>query len=169
VTKLKASHSTSARWKIKSLQGGLEELYIRADPREISDPELASDLARYLCIRVSGFLEQATSIILKDFCEKNSWGLVQSFAHSWLEKSPNLSAEALCNLVRRFGKELGLELENFLATNELGTQLNSLIGIRNDVAHGRNQGISREQAWTYYETAQQIIEWLLEKFDSINS
>jgi len=168
VTKQKPAHSISARWKIKSLREDLEGLYVRADPRDIEDLELASDLARYLCIRVSGYLEQSTGVILKDFCEKNSWGAVQSFAHSWLDRSPNLSVDALVRLVGRFDAGLSRELEKFLAVNERGGRLNSLIGIRNDVSHGRNQGISRGQAWSYFETAEEIVEWLLDHFDSMN-
>ncbi|MFI9384203.1 HEPN domain-containing protein [Kutzneria sp. NPDC052558] len=164
-----AAHSTSARWKIGKLRDDLDGLYVRADPRSITDPEVASDLGRYLCVRVSGYLEQASGVILRDYCEKNSWGLVQSFAHSWLDKMPNLSADALIKFVKRFSSQHAGELEVFLSTEERGTTLNALVGIRNDVAHGKQQGISREQAWRYLEVVEQIVNWLLDQFDSMNN
>lgn len=93
---------------------------------------------------------------------------VQQFSVSWLERTPNLSSETLLKLVGRFNKNTENELSEFLKINERGSSLNSLIGIRNDIAHGRNQGLSRMQAWQYFEVTELIIEWLLCKFDSIS-
>ncbi len=168
MTKRKARHSYEARSQLSRLKNQLDELYIRADPRSISDPEIAGDLARYLCIRVSGYLEQATAIILRNYCEKNSYGDVQKFAMSWLDRTPNLSSDAMLNLVGKFNRSASDELKGFLEIEERGSSLNSLIGIRNDIAHGRNQGLSRTQAWQYFEVAELVIEWLLSKFDPIS-
>jgi hypothetical protein len=163
----KARHSAEARSQVKRLKSELDELYIRADPRDFADPEVAGDLARYLCVRVSGFLEQATVVILRSHCEKNSWGTVYQFAASWLDRAPNLSSVALIKLVKRFGNQAATELEQFLAEEERGSSLNSLIGLRNDIAHGKQQGMSREQAWDYFKVVEDVIEWLLDKFDPI--
>lgn len=167
--KLKAGHSIEARWQVKRLKSELDELYIRADPRTVSDPEVAGDLARYLCVRVSGYLEQATTIILRSHCVKNSWGDVQQFAMSWLDRMPNLSSVVLVNLVRRFNKQAADDLEEFLSVEERGSGLNALIGLRNDIAHGKQQGMSREQAWNYFELVELIVEWLLERFDPVTA
>ena len=102
----------------------------------IADPEIAGDLARYLCVRVSGYLEQATAVILRDHCTKNAWGTVQRFAISWLDRTPNRTSDALVKLVRSFSEEGADELLEFLAIEERGPSLNSLIGVRNDIAHG---------------------------------
>ncbi|MFI7594583.1 HEPN domain-containing protein [Micromonospora sp. NPDC049359] len=158
------NHSLKARYEVGRLKKELEELYIRADPRAIDDPELAADLGQYLCLRVSGYLEQATAVILRDFCSKNSWGFVQQFANSWLDRMPNLSSDALLKMVRRFDGSWADELEAFLAVEERRNSLNSLVGIRNGVAHGKQQGLSRKQAWEYFEVAEAIIEWLLDRF-----
>ncbi|MFC4116498.1 HEPN domain-containing protein [Nonomuraea zeae] len=164
MTRRKHSHSTSARWQIKKLRQDLEDLYVRADPRLFSDQEVAADIGRYLCVRVSGFLEQATSVIFREYCEKNSWGEVQAFALSWLDRMPNLSHDALVKLVSRFSREASVELKEFLDKEERRSRINALIGLRNDIAHGKQQGMSRGQAWEYYEVAEQVIDWLLDKF-----
>ncbi|WP_157596891.1 HEPN domain-containing protein [Streptacidiphilus rugosus] len=164
MTRKKANHSAAARAQVDRLKKSLEDLYIRADPRSIDDPEIASDLGRYLCVRVSGFLEQATQVILREYCTRNAWGEVQSFAHSWLDRMPNLSSDAFVKLVKRFNATWANELDGLLAQEERRASLNALIGIRNDVAHGKQQGMSRQQAWEYYELAEEIIEWLMERF-----
>jgi len=167
MTARKARHSHEARFQISRLKSELDELYIRADPRSIGDPEVAGDLARYLCIRVSGYLEQATAIILRSYCTKNSWGDVQQFAMSWLDRTPNLSSDSLLRLVERFNKAAAGELTELLKIEERGSSINALIGIRNDIAHGRNQGLSRMQAWRYFEVVELVIEWLIGRFDPI--
>jgi HEPN superfamily RiboL-PSP-like protein len=164
MSRRKPSHSNGALWQVQRLRRELDQLYARADPRDFDDPEIAADMGRYLCLRVSGFLEQATSIILREFCEKNSWGDVQDFALSWLDRMPNLSHGELVKLVGRFNKKAAQELDEFLLKEERKSRLNALIGIRNDVAHGKQQGMSRQQAWGYYEVVDLVIEWLLDKF-----
>jgi hypothetical protein len=149
------------------LKTQLEELYVRSDPRDFAEPEISADMARYLCIRVSGFLEQATAIILREHCAKNSWGKVHQFATSWLDRIPNLSQPGLLKLIYRFSSQTGKDLEEFLSAEERGSSLNSLIGLRNDIAHGRNQGMSREQAWQYFSVVEAIVEWLLVNFDPV--
>lgn len=163
----KAKHSAETRWQVKLLKSQLEELYLRADPRQIEDPEIAGDMARYLCVRVSGYLEQATATILRGHCAKNSWGTVHQFAVSWLDRTPNLNSDALVKLVRRFGSDSADQLQDFLSIEERASSLNALIGLRNDVAHGKQQGMSREQAWSYFELTEAIVEWLLDKFDPV--
>jgi hypothetical protein len=167
VTKRKAKHSLEARSQISRLKSQLDALYIRADPRSISDPEAAGDLACYLCVRVSGYLEQATAIIFRSYCGKNSYGEVQQFAMSWLDRTPNLSSDALLQLVKRFSNLAADELAEFLDAEERGSSINALIGIRNDIAHGRNQRLSRMQAWRYFEVVELVVEWLVDRFDPI--
>lgn len=159
----KAAHSQHTSRRIGLLRKQLDELYIRADPRSIDDPELASDLARYLCVRVAGFFEQATGLILRDHCEKGSWGATQTFALSWLERIPNLRPDAFATLIGKFDSALAQEAKELLSAEERGGTLNALIGIRNDIAHGKNQGISREQAWSYYEVVTFMVDWLESK------
>lgn len=165
MTRRRAKHSTAVRYQLELLRRGIEELYLRADPRSVNDPELAADLAQYLCLRVSGYLERATGLILKDYCTKNSWAGAQQFANSWLDRIPNLSADALTKLVSRFDQQWSKELVEFLEIEERKGSLNALNGIRNGVAHGQQQGLSRERAWAYFELVEAIVDWLLERFD----
>lgn len=169
MTRKRASHSLAARVQVERLKKSVEDLYIRADPRNIDDPEIASDLGRYLCVRVSGFLEQATQVILRDYCSRNSWGEIQTFAHSWLDRMPNLSSDALVKLIKRFNESWATELEEMLSKEERKASLNALIGIRNDVAHGKQQGMSRQQAWEYFELAETLVDWLLERFGDVSA
>lgn len=160
------AHSTSAAQELAKLKAQIEALYVRADPRSVDDPELASDLARYLCLRVAGYLEQAMSVCIRDRCLKGSWGIAQSFAMSWTDRMPNMSADAYVKVVGRFGPALASGANDVLAEDERRATLNSLIGIRNDIAHGKNQGISREQAWEYFKVVEVLADWFAGQISS---
>jgi hypothetical protein len=156
----------SARTAIERLERDIEALLERAsaaDPVE----ELAGDLCRYSCVRICGYLEQSLVQCARSLCDANSWGSVQEFALSWLEKAPNPRADALVGLVRRFSGAWGEELEAFLAENEYGTRINALVGIRNDIAHGKNQGVSIMRAREYFDMTRHIVAFLLARFEPL--
>jgi hypothetical protein len=51
--------------------------------------------------------------------------------------------------------------------DERRSRINALLGIRNDIAHGKNQGVSRTQAWQYFELVNNVLEWILTRLDPI--
>jgi hypothetical protein len=80
---------------------------------------------------------------------------------------PNLSADVLTKLIQRFSVSWADEFELFLSVEERRSSLNALVGIRNGVAHGRQQGLSRERAWDYFYVVESVIDWLLERFGDV--
>jgi hypothetical protein len=122
---------------------------------------------RYLCVRVSGFLEQALLAATRSLCEARSSRECLRFGLSWLERAPNPRADEILKLVNRFDSSWSQELELLLAEDERRTRINSLLGIRNDIAHGKNQGVSSVQAWEYYRLAVEIVEWILDRFEPL--
>lgn len=124
---------------------------------------LQDDLRRYFCLRCAGFLEQVTYEILTEFLIQKSGGPVHSFATSYFPKSPNLNARAFETLIGRFGKETTKSLEEFM-TEERREGLNTLLEIRNLVAHGKDIGGAKLDPAGHYETCRATYRWLLEEF-----
>jgi cellulose biosynthesis protein BcsQ len=99
--------------------------------------------------------------------ERESGNRALAFSLSWLERPGNLSAEKLRRLTGRYSSKWQEELDVFLSEEERKSRINALVGIRNDVAHGKNQGVSRKQAHDYYDLAQEMVEWFLKRFDPL--
>ena len=95
-------------------------------------------------------------------------GIALSFAQSWLERSTNPRAQEVIRLIGRFSTVWAEELKLFLSEDERYSRINALLGIRNDIAHGRNQGVSRGQAWDYYQLVCDILEWVLDRLDPVS-
>ena len=153
----------SARYDMGRLTEELDRLFDRADELDRGS-EIAGDINRYLCVRVSGLLEQSI-LMLADRIFLVGQHIGQQFGLSWLERAPNPSKVEIVKFVGRFSSCWADELTALLKDDERGTRLNSLIGIRNDVAHGKNQGVSLMQARGYYELVREVIDWVADRLE----
>jgi hypothetical protein len=161
-----ARYRTSARTEINRLKRSLEKLYLRCDQLD-SGSEISGDMNCYLCVRVSGFLEQSLLAASRSLCEARSSRESLKFSLSWLERAPNPRADEIIRLVNRFDANWSQELRTLLSEDERQTRINSLLGIRNDIAHGKNQGVSKTQAWEYYQLAVEVVDWILDRFEPL--
>jgi hypothetical protein len=127
--------------------------------------EMDSLAGRFLCIRVCGFLEQSMLTCSRALCERSSWGEGQEFALSHLEKSRNPKSERLIEHVRRFNASWADELDEFMSEDETANRIDSLVGIRNQIAHGRSQGIGRVSSFEYFGVVDKVVDWIVDRFD----
>lgn len=142
---------------------GLQSRLERIDPAT----EIAGDMSRYFCVRISGFLEQAVVAYSRSLVEQSSWGPGQAHGLSHLKKSFNANSSALQTAVMRFSKKWAEELGDLLAADERSQRLNALLGIRNDIAHGKNQGVSLSQANDYLKLVEEVIDWFACRFEPL--
>lgn len=154
----------AGRTEISRLRKSLDDLFDRVatvDP----EGEIAGDLNRYLCIRVSGFVEQSLLSLGRAAVERLSGNIATAFSLSWLERAPNPTAREIERLVGRFNPLWQAELGDYLAEEERRSRLNALVGIRNDVSHGKNQGVSRRQAQEYFALAIDVVTWIADHLE----
>jgi uncharacterized protein YutE (UPF0331/DUF86 family) len=157
-----ARHQTLARTEITKLRKSLDDVISRAD--NVVELELRADMARYACLRLTGFLEQALITSATQLVKTQSSGSPQTFALSHLQKSFNPRSEAILKHVERFKTEWRDEFEQLLSEDEGSQHLNSLVGIRNQIAHGQSQGVSIERVKEYRKTVDEVVNFLLDRF-----
>lgn len=162
----RSRYQPSGRTEVRRLRSQLEDLFLRVEQVDAAS-EIAGDLHRYLCVRVSGFLEQSLISSARACCGQMSSGRALEFASSWLERSPNPRAMEVVKFIGRFDSDWADELASYLEVDERGGRVNALLGIRNDVAHGKNQGVSRRQAWDYFELVCELTDWILDRLDPL--
>ena len=115
--------------------------YLRNKP---DVPEsLVSAYLGFLTVRLAGFLEEALPLFAEWLIERQSSAHARTFATSFKDQTGNLSSERLKQYVQRFSGELADEMESaVLSEGERRTTLNSLVGVRHAVAHGRDYSAS---------------------------
>ena len=125
------------------------------------NPELQSQWARYLCVLVSGFLEVSICAIYNQFARKRASPYVANFVEFELGDFQNPKMGKIIELTRAFNPQWANELE---AATEGGIKdaVDSIVANRNQIAHGRDVGITYIRMKNYYERAIKVVD-LIEK------
>ncbi|MFF4555375.1 HEPN domain-containing protein [Streptomyces sp. NPDC001422] len=125
------------------------------------DIPLQEDLHKYMCIRLSGYLEQLMFEAISGYIASATGGASKSFAMSFFKKAPNLTPDALEKLVGRFGEPWETELSNFLDSEERRNSLGGLLAVRNKVAHGQSYRGGQLNVANYKRLVDDIHSWVV--------
>lgn len=159
------------RAQVLRQKAALERTFARANKIAVDNYELRSDLAKHLCVLISGWLEASAYELAKQRCRMNSNGPVLSYSLSQLSWTKNPSAETLLELVGFFDLSWQDEFEEIMNL-ERKSAVNSIVGLRNDIAHGRPQGtasLSLARVAAYYESVTEVVDYLMDLFDPVRS
>lgn len=120
--------------------------------------ELLSDFARYLCVLVSGFVEQATIELLIEYVRIRSAPRIQSYVEHHVRRLSNLNTPKLIDVLCSFDPEWRSELETFIV-DEYKDALDGIVDLRNTVAHGGYAGgVTLSRVDGYYARIKTIID-----------
>lgn len=119
--------------------------------------ELSADLARYLCVLISGFLEQAAIELLLEHTRQRAAPSVQKYAGGKLYRFTTANAQNLLDLVGSFEADWHNDLKGYLV-GEYKASLDSVVNIRQAVSHGRYVGVTIAQAKVHYERVKEVVD-----------
>lgn len=143
----------------------LNEAFERARDFDALGP-LSVDLSRYLVVLVAGWMEQSAFELARARCRRDASGPVQSFSLAHLDRTRNARHEELLDLVGRFDKGWRDQLDSFI-TSDKKEAINSIIGLRNQVAHGNpwthNASVARVS--NYFESCRTVIHHIADILD----
>ncbi|WP_438314541.1 HEPN domain-containing protein [Streptomyces sp. HUAS TT3] len=127
------------------------------------DIPLQEDLHKYMCIRLSGYLEQLMFEAVCGYISSTTGGAARSFALSSFSKAPNLTPEALEKLVGRFGDAWKSDIIDFLDSQERRNSLGNLLAVRNKVAHGQSYRGGQMNVATYKQLVDDLHSWVVSR------
>jgi hypothetical protein len=130
-----------------------------------TEEELASEYSKYLCVLLSGYVEESTRVLLTAYALKRSNPEIASFASKKIQEVTNLKEEKLTGLLSMFSKTWEEEFSIRMQTGEKDA-LDSVVAIRHLVAHGRPTNISFVRTKGYHKLIKSIVRILDE--DIIN-
>lgn len=119
--------------------------------------ELQADYARYLCVLVSGFVERAVAEIVMDYAQGKAPAQLQSYLETSLKRLTLVDKERLLQVVGSLDAGWRAELERYVV-DERQAAINSIVGLRNDIAHGGSGSIGLLQMEKYWVAAQEVVE-----------
>lgn len=122
-----------------------------------ADAQLLSDFACYLCVLVSGFVEQATIELLLEYVRIHSEPRIQRHVERHVRRLSNLNTPRLIDILGSFDPKWRSELQTFIVA-EYDDALNGIVDLRNAVAHGRYAGgVTLSRVDGYYDLIKKII------------
>jgi hypothetical protein len=138
----------------------LDELFQKA--KKIPDPELQSHWSRYLCVLVSGFLENSVRITYTEYARIRADVSVAEFVNNRLRQFQNPKMGSILELTGSFSQEWRYRLEED-TSGQLSESVNSIVGNRHKIAHGESVGLSLQTLMQYYGDALRVVALLREQ------
>ena len=148
----------NGRQEVSRLRRRLDATLSRA-PNSTADIEVQADFAKYFCVLVSGFLENAVIALLLDVAERRSAPEIAYFVERQLDWWTNPNAEKIAKLLGDFNPDWRLDAETYLVDERKAT-VNSLVSLRHRIAHGESVGTSLGQVTAYYATAVEVVAFI---------
>ena len=92
---------------------------------------------------------------------------MRSYARTWLERTRNPTFENLTDLVGRFDATWCAEFEQLLSDDDerLKREWAFLVDRRNRIAHGLNEGITRDKALMLKDVVVEVADWFILRFN----
>lgn len=143
--------------EVGRLQQRLDDTFRRT--RAITDAELLSDSAKYLCVLVSGYLEQAIIEILLQHVRRSANATIQRHLERDLRRQANFKTGKILSLFGSFSPAWEEDLATFIV-DEKKAAIDSIVSLRHTIAHGRHSGITITRVREYYAHVGIVVEHL---------
>jgi hypothetical protein len=144
-------------YTIASHRQRIEATFERA--AAVTDLQTQADLARYLCVLASGFLEQAIRHLYGQHASRAASPRVVRYVERRLEFFQNPNSQKLLALAGDFDQSWRTELEGFLV-DERRDHVDSVVANKNQIAHGENVGITYMRASDYFDSVVEVVEFV---------
>ena len=122
--------------------------------------ELQSHWARYLCILVAGFLENAISEVYASYVKRCSNEQVANYVEAALGKIQNPKAQKFLDTAKAFNHDWGSCLCTYIEENGRKDAIDSVMSNRHLIAHGKDSGITLARLDQYFKKSVEVIEFI---------
>ena len=155
--------------EIVDQQDRLKRLFEYADNLQDNpeiDTEIKAHFAQYLCIQTSGFIETSVKTILQEYVRsKTKDQPTLNLVNARMKRTLNPARSTLLPFIGEFSKDWSESIKVGLR-NELGTSLDSVVSIRNQIAHGEDVTLALHDMQEYFEHAQEVVQLVYEQCNS---
>ena len=143
-----------------SIASRLDEVFERAG-NLVADPAVQADYARYLCVLVTGFLEQSVRRTLLEYVESQQNPKLNRYIEWSLRPTRSMRATEILDLVKRFDESWQSELDAKL-TFRHREAIGSVYASRNKIAHGEDVDLPYRQIRADYDMVKEAVRFLEE-------
>jgi hypothetical protein len=155
----------TGRAKVASEKQRLDAVFKRAGNIG-HDAEVLSDFARYLCVLVAGFLEQAVIELLLEHVRNHSRPSVLRHLDGNLRRFTSANAQRIQDTVGSFDADWREDLGNYIV-DERKAAVDSIVNLRHNVSHGRYVGVTLAGVKAYYSHVKDVVDHIADLCDPV--
>jgi hypothetical protein len=144
-------------YRIRSQISSLDALFLTLD--SIEDDEIKSHFSKYLCIKVSGLLENYIKSQIGDYVDSTCSQPTSKFVKGKLKTFTNIDFKKLSGFLESFDEKWKNQFDDIIE-DRIKSSLNAIISNRNNIAHGNNDSITPRVMTEHYENLKLIINIL---------
>lgn len=130
------------------------------------DAQLINHYCRYLCIRISGFVEEALKALVSEYARACANPYVHNYVSDQVSKVWGINRDKLQSVIQVINPDWWKELEENFQT-ELEA-LHSIGKTRDNVSHGGDQGVTKDTVTSYRDQVYVLVRQL-EKFLDVST
>lgn len=142
----------------------LDDTFFRIASIDENDAEARADFAKYLCVRVSGYLETAVSRLLMAYAATQASPTVARYVSADLVRFQNARKYRLIELFGRFSESWRAELEAYLV-DERADAIGTIVANRHKIAHGEDSNLTYVRVLGHWETVKKIVDDIADLVD----
>lgn len=140
-----------------SLRDELDAVFERAKRIDPGELELLADFSRYLCVLVSGYLEQSYRNAIAQYASLRANKPVANFVIQSTSRLTNLTSERLTSHLTSFDTAWKSKLD-LIFVDETKDAINSVIALRHSIAHGLPADVTFERVTRYYLQVKKVVD-----------
>ena len=122
--------------------------------------ELQAHWAKYLCVLVAGFLENALSELYRDYCARNASSRVSRFAARTLKRVQNPKTGTFVEVTSAFDVTWAAALERFIEEDGRKEAIDSIMTNRHLIAHGKSSDITIARVDAFFRKSVDVVTFL---------
>ncbi len=126
---------------------------LREHAKGIKDDRIAGEIAKYLCILASGYLEVRIKEIVAHYVESRASSEIKRYVEKKLSYFQNPRPDRILELCGDFSPQMRDELKTQLSA-DLADAILSIVSHRNNLAHGADSSISLGRFEDYFSRTQ---------------
>jgi hypothetical protein len=124
-----------------------------------------SEWSKYLCILVSGYIEESLRLLLETYAKKRASPYIQNFVSQEIQGITNCKTKKIEDILCKFNPAWKDDFGSQIAVkgrsiDEIKNSIDSIVDNRHAIAHGRNRGINYATVFNYYNNVKKAVEVL---------
>ena len=153
-----------ARREIARQRARLDDTFTRISSIDEDATEARADFAKYLCVRVSGYLETSICALLKELSVSQSSPRIARYLAADLERLQNARKGKIVDLFGKFDQDWRVALERYLV-DERSDAIGTIVSNRHKIAHGADSDLTYVRVREHWLVVQRIVDFLADLVD----